>query len=45
MAVAVAELWTVTSDTAVQAPPKPPTTYTRVSNFRPHRDSLFRGAT
>ena len=24
---------------------KPPTTYTRVNDFRPHRDSLFRGAT
>ena len=21
--------------------PKPPTTYTRVNDFRPHRDSLF----
>jgi len=27
------------------SPQKPPTTYTRVNNFRPHRDSLFRGAT
>ena len=36
--MAVAELWTVTADTAV-----PPTTYTWVNDFRPHRDSLFRG--
>jgi len=27
------------------SPQKPPTTYTRVNDFRPHRDSLFRGAT
>jgi len=27
------------------SPQKPPTTYTRVKDFRPHRDSLFREAT
>jgi len=27
------------------SPQKPPTTYTRVNDFRPHRDSLSRGAT
>ena len=27
------------------SPQKPPMTYTRVNDFRPHRDSLFRGAT
>ena len=27
------------------SPQKPPTTYTRVNDFRPHRHSLFRGAT
>jgi len=33
-------LWTFST-----SPQKPPTTYTRVNNFRPHRDSLFRGTT
>ena len=27
------------------SPQRPPTTYMRVNDFRPHRDSLFRGAT
>ena len=33
------------AEVASTSPQKPPATYTRVNDFRPHRDSHFRGAT